>query len=70
MIVGSGGGGVAFLARSFAHGWMVFWEEIEPGEESFLCVRKRVVRACWIAETRAKDVVHGRWRWASLILVV
>jgi hypothetical protein len=28
------------------------------------------VRACWIAETRAKGVVLGRWRWASLILVV
>lgn len=66
MIVGSGGGGVAFATRSFV--WLISWEEIEPGEASFLCVRKRVVRVCWRAETRPKGVVLGRWRWASLIL--
>lgn len=68
MIVGSGGGGFAFAVRLFV--CAVSWEEIEPGEASFLCVRKRVVRACWRAETREKGVVFGRWRWASLILVV
>jgi hypothetical protein len=28
------------------------------------------VRACCSAETRAKGVVLGRWRWASLIVLV
>jgi hypothetical protein len=65
MIVGSGGGGITFCV----------WLDVplgccEAGEASLLWARKRVVRACWRAETRAKGVVWGRWRWASLIVVV
>lgn len=59
IIVGSGGGGVA-CGRCWA-GEML-------GDESFLWFRKRVVRICWRLETRAKGVVFGRWRWASLIV--
>lgn len=66
MIVGSGGGGEAFGPNWF--GREIVCEEIELGRASFLCVRKRVVRACWRSETRLKGVVCGRWRWASLIL--
>lgn len=67
MIVGSGGGGEAFEGIGLV--WLGPWEEIEPGEASFLCVRKRVVRACWRSETRVKGVVCGRWRCASLMVV-
>jgi hypothetical protein len=62
MIVGSGGGGVAFCWLDVPLGFC------EAGEDSLLWARKRVVRACWRAETRAKGVVCGRWRWASLIV--
>lgn len=63
MIVGSGGGGSVCCA------WFdVPLGDMEAGEASLLCARKRVVRACWRAETRAKGVVCGRWRWASLIV--
>lgn len=62
MIVGSGGG------RWDCKAEVVFCEDIEPGEASFLCVSKRVVRACWSSETRLKGVVCGRWRWARRIL--
>jgi hypothetical protein len=65
MIVGSGGGGIAF--RVWLDVPLVF---CEAGEASLLWARKRVVMACWRAETRAKGVVWGRWRWASLIFVV
>ena len=44
-------------------------EDFEVGEARRLCSRKRVVRACWRAETWAKGVVCGRWRCASLIAV-
>lgn len=64
MIVGSGGGG----GGEGEGEWPAFCEDIEPGEASFLCVRNRVVRACWSSETRVKDVVLGRWRCASLIV--
>lgn len=63
MIVGSGGGSCDLTAES-----LVSCEDIEPGEASFLCVRKRVVRACWSSETRVKGVVCGRWRCASLMV--
>lgn len=46
MIVGSGGGGG--VLDSVALGLFGSWEDIEPGEASFLCVRSRVVRACWM----------------------
>lgn len=68
MIVGSGGGG-GVLDRVVL-GLLSSWEDIEPGEVSFLCARSRVVRACWRCETRLKGVVWGRWRCASLILVL
>lgn len=66
MIVGSGGGGG--VLPSVALGLLDSCEDIEPGEASFLCVRRRVVRVCWRCETRLKGVVWGRWRCASLIL--
>lgn len=46
MIVGSGGGGG--VLASVALGLLDSCEDIEPGEVSFLCVRSRVVRACWM----------------------
>lgn len=46
MIVGSGGGGG--VLASVALGLPGSCEDIEPGEVSFLCVRSRVVRACWM----------------------
>lgn len=64
MIVGSGGGG------GDAGGWACSCEEMEPGEESFLCVSRRVVRVCWRSETRVKGVMFGRWRWASRIVLI
>ena len=67
IIVGSGGGG-RFFARVFVVSRGP-WEEREPGEASFLCVRSLVVRVCWRWETRAKGVVFGRWRWARRIFV-
>ena len=51
MIVGSGGGG-----GDLEDGECSYCEEREPGEASFLCVRSRLVRDCWRAETRAKGV--------------
>lgn len=65
-MVGSGGGGDAFEGNWFLG--IVSCEGIEPGEASFLCVRKRVVSACCRSETRVKGVVWGRWRCASLMV--
>lgn len=65
MVGSGGGGGVLEIELGLLH-----CEDIEPGEASFLCVRRRLVRACWMSETRAKGVWWGRWRWASLILEV
>lgn len=58
MIVGSGAGGDAFGIELA----LIHWDDIEPGEASFLCVRSRLVRACWRSDTRAKGVWYGRWR--------
>lgn len=65
IIVGSGGGG-GFLDMVL-FGSKGSWEEREPGEASFLCVRSLVVKVCWMCETLVKGVVLGRWRWASRI---
>lgn len=54
IIVGSGGGDVVALGD-----WM-----------SFLCARRRVVRDCWRFATRVKEVISGKWRWASRMVLV